>query len=86
MAFVGAWRDPLRNRFVIDFGLIASVGVIPLALIAGGVRGIPWFWRLVDCSFGVCCAIPLALCRREVRTPERAQTLAALAKDSSITA
>ena len=33
--------------------MAASVGVLPLALIAGAVRGIPLQWRLIDCSFGV---------------------------------
>ncbi len=27
--------------------------VIPYALIFGAVRGIPFWWRLIDCSFGV---------------------------------
>jgi hypothetical protein len=64
--FVGAYRDPLRNRWVITFGLIACIGVLFLALIAGPMRGIPWGWRLIDCSFGVVCAVPLFLCRREI--------------------
>lgn len=51
--FVGPYRDPIRNKWVITFGLIACGGVIPLALIAGHIRGIPIAWRLIDCSFGV---------------------------------
>ncbi|MEA3212517.1 MAG: hypothetical protein QOE70_5574 [Chthoniobacter sp.] len=51
--FVAAWRDPVRNRAALDAGLIACLGVIPLALICGEVRGIPVYWRLIDCSFGV---------------------------------
>jgi hypothetical protein len=53
VAFIGPYVDPVRNKWVITFGLIACAGVIPLALIAGQVRGIPVAWRLVDCSFGV---------------------------------
>jgi hypothetical protein len=63
-AFIGPYLDPVRNKWVITFGLIACGGVIPLALIAGPIRGIPFGWRLIDCSFGVCGAIPLLLCRR----------------------
>jgi hypothetical protein len=59
VAFFGPYRDPVRNRWVIQFGLIACAGVIPLALIAGQVRGIPFGWRLIDCSFGVFGSIPL---------------------------
>lgn len=65
IAFVGAWRDPARNRWLFDFGLIACALVVPYALVMGGWRGIPLWWRLIDCSFGVLCAIPLWLCRRD---------------------
>jgi hypothetical protein len=69
-AFIGPWRDPVRNRWVLEFGLIACAGVIPLALIAGPIRGIPFFWRLGDCSFGVFGAIPLLIALREVKRME----------------
>ncbi|MGB9416657.1 MAG: hypothetical protein WCB58_10095 [Acidobacteriaceae bacterium] len=71
VAFIGPYLDPIRNKWVITFGLIACGGVIPLALIAGPIRGIPFGWRLIDCSFGVCGAIPLFLCDRLVRKMER---------------
>lgn len=64
VAFVGVLRDPVRNRWLFDFGLIACVMVIPFALIFGAVRDIPFWWRLIDCSFGVFGAIPLWLCRK----------------------
>jgi hypothetical protein len=51
--FIGPYRDPIRNIWVIQFGLIACVLVIPFAFIAGSLRGIPIGWRLIDCSFGV---------------------------------
>ncbi len=51
--FIGPYRDPVKNIWVIQFGLIACVLVIPYALIAGHFRGIPIGWRLIDCSFGV---------------------------------
>jgi hypothetical protein len=64
LAFVGALRDPVRNRWLFDFGLIACALVLPYAMVFGGFRGIPLWWRLIDCSFGVFGAIPLWLCRR----------------------
>jgi len=73
VAFIGPYRDPVRNKWVITFGLVASAGVIPLALIAGQVRGIPIVWRLVDCSFGIFGGIPLLLCRRHIFEIERAE-------------
>jgi hypothetical protein len=71
VAFVGPWIDPVRNKWVITFGLIACAGVIPLALIAGQMRGIPFAWRIIDCSFGIFGAIPLLICRLSIRALER---------------
>lgn len=70
-AFIGPWRDPVRNKWVVDFGLIACAGVIPLALIAGHIRGIPLWWRAIDCSFGIFGAIPLLIVRGMVGRLER---------------
>jgi hypothetical protein len=64
IAFIGALRDPVRNRWLFDFGLIACVLVIPYALVFGAARGIPFWWRLIDCSFGVFGFIPLWFCRK----------------------
>jgi hypothetical protein len=71
VAFLGPYVDPVRNKWLITFGLIACGAVIPLALIAGGVRGIPFGWRLIDCSFGVFGAIPLLLCMKLISVMER---------------
>ncbi len=76
VAFIGPWIDPVRNKWVITFGLVACAGVIPLALIAGYVRGIPIGWRLIDCSFGVFGAIPLLLCRRSIEALEKIESAA----------
>ena len=59
LAFIGPLRDPVRNIWVIQFGLMACIAVFPMALIAGEVRGIPLFWRMVDCSFGLIGGITL---------------------------
>jgi len=64
--FVGAIVDPVRNRWVITFGMIACVLVIPWAFIFGHLRGIPVAWRLIDGAFGVVGIIPLFLARRGV--------------------
>lgn len=74
IAFVGPLLDPVRNKWMITFGLIACAGVILLAMIAGAVRGIPFPWRLIDCSFGVCGSIPLLICRQSIRELERSRT------------
>lgn len=71
IAFLGALRDPVRNRWLFDFGLIACVLVIPYALVFGGLRGIPFWWRLIDCSFGVLGFILLWFCRKWTAELER---------------
>lgn len=68
--FVGALVDPVRNAWVVTAGMVACVGVIPLALIAGAVRGIPFYWRLLDCGFGILGIVPLWLSRRYIHQLE----------------
>ena len=71
IAFIGALRDPVRNRWLFDFGLIACGLVVPFAFIFGGLRGIPIWWRLIDCSFGVFGFVPLWFCRKWARELEK---------------
>lgn len=71
IAFIGALRDPVRNRWLFDFGLIACVLVVPYALVFGGLHGIPIWWRLIDCSFGIFGFIPVWFCRRWAMELER---------------
>ena len=67
VAFWGPLRDPVKNIWGVEFGMIACVMVIPLAMICGPIRGIPFFWRLADCSFGVFGIIPLWLARNDIQ-------------------
>jgi hypothetical protein len=67
VAFWGPLRDPVRNIWVVQFGMIACAAIIPLALIAGPVRGIPWWWQLIDMSFGVIGMAPLLFAHRAIR-------------------
>jgi hypothetical protein len=64
IVFWGPLKDPVRNIWIVEFGMIACLMVIPLALICGPIRGIPFFWQLIDCSFGVFGIIPLFIARR----------------------
>lgn len=66
LVFVGPWRDPIKNIWVIQFGMLACILVIPWALIFGQLRDIPFFWRLIDCSFGLIGIIPLWLSNKLV--------------------
>lgn len=58
-AFIGAYRDPVRNKWIIEWAMLACVMVIPVAFAMGAYRDIPIYWRLIDCSFGVVGLLPL---------------------------
>ncbi|HEV2576871.1 MAG TPA: hypothetical protein VGU25_06645 [Acidobacteriaceae bacterium] len=70
IVFVGPYLDPVRNKWIVTWGLINSVGVFFLALIAGPIRGIPPYWRLIDCSFGVVCGAILLKVHSDIRRLE----------------
>ena len=70
IAFAGPIRDPVRNKWVVQFGMIACVLVIPMAAIFGPLRGIPLFWMPIDMSFGVIGIVPLILAYRHIRALE----------------
>jgi hypothetical protein len=70
LLFIGPYQDPVRNKWVISWGIIACVAIIPLACIAGPIRGIPWFHILVDCSFGIIGIIPLLVVKRWINKLE----------------
>jgi hypothetical protein len=71
LVFIGPLRDPVRNKWIIEFGMIACMMIFPLAFIAGAVRGIPVYWRLIDCSFGIIGLIPLTICYKKIRLLEQ---------------
>ena len=78
IAFIGPLRDPVKNIWIIEFGMIACVLIIPLALIAGEIRQIPVYWRIIDCCFGAIGIIPLLICHREIKKLENYQNLKTL--------
>ena len=69
--FIGPLKDPVKNKWVIQFGMIACSLIIPFALVAGYYRGIPYWWRLIDCSFGVVGIIPLFICLKQINKLEK---------------
>ncbi|WP_333762765.1 hypothetical protein [Streptomyces sp. IBSBF 2390] len=70
VAFYGPYRDPVRNIWVIEFGMIACAGIVPLALVCGPVRGIPFSWTLIDMSFGIFGVLPLYVVRKKIKRLE----------------
>jgi hypothetical protein len=70
VAFYGPYRDPVRNIWVVEFAMIACAGIIPLAMICGPIRGIPFWWQVIDMSFGVFGVIPLYVVRQRIKRLE----------------
>ena len=64
LVFVGALVDPARNRWLFVFGMLACALVPLWAMAFGHLRGIPVWWRLIDCTFGVVGFVPMWLCHR----------------------
>jgi hypothetical protein len=60
--FIGAYRDPARNIWIFQAGMICCALVPIVAFVCGSIREIPIFWRLIDSSFGVFGFIPLWFC------------------------
>jgi hypothetical protein len=75
MFFIGPFLAPLRNEWVLYIGLVACVAVFPLALICGPIRQIPFYWTLIDCSFGFFGLIPLLYCLHLTRRMREHQGL-----------
>jgi hypothetical protein len=57
--FILPFREPVRYRGVLHVGVAACILVIPHAIICGIVREIPFYWSLIDMSFGLLCLLPL---------------------------
>jgi hypothetical protein len=74
LLFIGPFRDPVRNVWIVQWGMLACVLVFPLALICGPLRGIPLSWQLIDCSFGLVGIVPLYVCYRAIKEIEQIQS------------
>ncbi|MES2837014.1 MAG: hypothetical protein V4667_05790 [Bacteroidota bacterium] len=64
--FIGPLKDPIKNIWIIQFGIVACIMVIPTAFLCGYIRHIPFYWQLIDCSFGVFGMIPLIICKKKI--------------------
>lgn len=70
LAFIGVWKDPVRNKWIVQWGMLACFLVFPLAFIMGPIRGIPFVWQLIDCSFGALGLIPLWMVMKRIKSLE----------------
>jgi hypothetical protein len=65
--FVGVIQNPVRNIWITEACMIACALVFPFAFVFGSIRGIPFWWQLIDCSFGAIGLLPLLLIHKASR-------------------
>jgi hypothetical protein len=66
--FLPVLRDPKRFEPIIQMGIVVCALVLPLAFICGPIRGIPFYWQLIDSSFGVFGSVPLFIVLRLLKS------------------
>lgn len=71
LAFIGPLRDPVKNKWVIDWGIICCFATFLVIVIAGPLRGIPWFHMVMDSVFGVIGLILLFYVKHAIQKIER---------------
>ncbi len=68
LLFIGVLKDPVRNKWIIDWAMLCCIAVFPLAFMTGPIRHIPFFHQVIDCCFGLFGLIPLWVVRRKIGT------------------
>jgi hypothetical protein len=68
--FAGAMRDPVRNVWIVQCGLIMCALVPVLAGICIPLRGIPLIWFWLDFAFAPAAALPLWIALRDIKRAE----------------
>lgn len=67
IAFIGVYFKPVHNIWIVYWAMILCVAIIPVVFICGAIRQIPFYWQLLDCSFGIFGLIPLLILRHYIK-------------------
>ncbi len=65
--FYGPWKDPIKNQWVVQWGMIASALSVIMAFAWERIRAIPLWWSLIDASIAIIAFIILWLCNRWIQ-------------------
>ena len=68
--FAGAIRDPVRNVWIVQCGLIMCVLVPVLAGVCIPIRELPLVWFWIDFAFAPAAALPLWIALHDIRRVE----------------
>lgn len=67
IAFIGPLKDPIKNEWVIRWGMIASALSVIMALGWERLRGIPLWWSCIDAAIAIVAFIVLWLCNHWIK-------------------
>lgn len=67
IAFLGPLKDPIKNEWVIIWGMIASVLSVLIALCWERLRGVPIWWSCIDAAIAVIAFIILLMCNSWIK-------------------
>ena len=69
--FAGAIKDPVRNKWIVQCGLIMCALIPVLAGICIPLRGLPIYWFWIDFAFAPAAALPLWIALRDICKAEK---------------
>jgi hypothetical protein len=67
IAFIGPLKDPIKNEWIIRWGMIASALSVVMALGWERLRGIPLWWSCIDAAIAIVAFIVLWLCNNWIK-------------------
>jgi hypothetical protein len=68
IAFSGPLKDPIKNEWVVHWGMIASALSVVMAFAWEQFRDIPLWWSVIDASIAVIAYIVLWFCNKWIKT------------------
>ena len=71
IAFIGPLKDPVKNEWVVQWGMIASALSVLMAFGWEWLRGIPLWWSCIDASVAIAAFIILWLCNKWIQKLKR---------------
>lgn len=61
LCFIGPLRDPVRNQWVIEWGILICLLAVPAIFYFGISHNMPFFWNFIDGIFPLLALIPLTI-------------------------
>jgi hypothetical protein len=72
--FIGPLKDPVRNSWIIDWGIISCILALPIAFIGGPIRQVPFFHQMIDVTISLVGLFPLLIVRSSIRRLKEARS------------